>query len=88
MPNSFQLQFKTEEIIDVILENWCHKVHRITIESFRRKTDFLILFRIGNWDKKEYFFKMAISVKPNNKRIHEQLLSLVSLLKEFSHQHT
>ena len=88
MPNSFQLQFKIEEIIDVIFENWCNEVHRITIESFQRKTDFLILFRIGNWDEKEYFFKTAISVKPNDERSYKQLLSLVSLLKEFSHQRT
>ena len=57
MPNSFQLQFKIQDYIDDIIENWCNEVHRITIESFRRKKDFLILFRIGNWDEKEYFFK-------------------------------
>ena len=57
MPNSFQLQFKIQEIIDSILENWCDEVHRITIESFRRKRDFLILFKVGNWDEKEYFSK-------------------------------
>ena len=82
MPNSFQLQFKIQEIIDSILEDWCNEVHRITIESF------LILFKVGNWDEKEYFFKTAISVRPDDQRSYEQLLSLVSLLKDFSHQHT
>ena len=88
MPNSFQLQFKIQEIIDSILENWCNEVHRITIESFRRKRDFLILFKVGSWDKKEYFFKTAISVRPDDQRSYEQLLSLVSLLKDFSYQCT
>ena len=82
MPNSFELQFKIQEIIDSFLEHWCDEVHRITIESFQRKRDFLILFKVGNWDEKEYFFKTAISVS------YEQLLSLVSLLKDFSHQRT
>ena len=88
MTNSFQLQFKIQEIIDSILEDWCNEVHRITIESFRRKRDFLILFKVGNWDEKEYFFKTAISVRPDDQRSYEQLISLVSLLKDFSHQCT
>ena len=55
MPNSFQLQFEIQHIIDDLIENWCHETHRITIESFKRKTDYLILFCIGNWDKEKYF---------------------------------
>ena len=64
MPNSFQLQFEIEHIIDDLIENWCHETHRITIESFKRTC--LILFRIGNWDEKKYFWKTAISVKHND----------------------
>ena len=79
MPNSFELQFEIQHIIDHLIENWCHETHRITIESFKRKTDYLILFRIGNWDKEKYFLKTAISVKHNDDKSFQKLLSLFSV---------
>ena len=88
MPNSFELQFEIQHIIDHLIENWCHKTHRITIESFNRKTDYLILFRIGNWDEEKYFLKTAISVKHNDDKSFQQLLSLFSVFKNFAIQHT
>ena len=62
MPNSFQLQFEIQHIIDDLIENWCHKTHRITIESFKRKTDYLILFRISNWDEENIFGKQLFQL--------------------------
>ena len=88
MPNSFQLQFVIQHIIDDLIENWCHETHRITIESFKRKTDYLILFRIGNWDEEKYFWKTAISVKHNDHKSFQQLVSLFSIFKNFAIQHT
>ena len=87
MPNSIELQFEIEHVINEIIENWCHEKHRITIESFKSKTDYLIWFWVGNWDKDKYFFKTAISVKGNNDRSFEQLLLLVSLFKKFCTMH-
>ena len=83
MPNSFELQFKIQHIIDNLIENWCHETHRITIESFKTKTDYLILFRIGNWDEEKYFLKTAISVKHNGDKSFQQLVSLFSMFKKF-----
>ena len=88
MPNSFELQFEIEHIIDHLIENWCHETHRITIESFKRKMDYLILFRIGNWDEEKYFLKTAISVKHNDDKSFQQLLSLFSVFKNFAIQCT
>ena len=85
MPNSFQLPIEIQHMINEILENWCHKNYRITVESFKRKTDYLILFQIGNWNEDKYFFKTAISVKHNDERSFKQLLVIFSLLTNFSH---
>ena len=84
MPNSFQLQFEIQHIIDDLIENWCHETHRITIESFKRKTDYLILFHISNWDEEKYFWKTAISVKHNSDKSFQQLVSLFSVFKNFA----
>ena len=88
MPNPFELQFKIQHIIDHLIENWCHKTHRITIESFKRKTDYLILFHIGNWDEEKYCLKTAISVKHNDDKSFQQLVSLFSMFKNFAIQCT
>ena len=88
MPNSFQIQFKIQHIIDDLIEYWCHKTHRITIESFKRKMDYLILFHIGNWDEEKYFWKTAISVKHNDDKSFQQLVSLFSVFKNFAIQCT
>ena len=88
MPNSFQLQFEIQHIIDDLMENWCHETHRITIESFKRKTDCLILFHIGNWGEETYFLKKAISVKQNDDKSFQQLVSLFSVFKNFASQCT
>ena len=76
MPNLFQLQFHIEENINDLLQRWCHETHRITIESFKRNTDYLIIFRIGNWNEPTYFWKTAISVRRDDERSFQQLLSL------------
>ena len=88
MPTSFQLQFEIQHSIDDLIENWCHETHRITIKSFKRKMDYLILFHIGNWDEEKYFWKTAISVKHNDDKSFQQLVSLFSIFKNFAIQHT
>ena len=88
MPNSFELQFEIQHIIDNLIENWCHETHRITIDSFKRKTDYIILFHIGNWDEEIYFLKTAISVKHNDDKSFQQLVSLFSVFKNFAIQCT
>ena len=88
MPNSFELQFEIQHIIDDLIENWCYETHRITIESSTRKMDYLILFRIGNWDEEKYFWKTAISVKHNDDKSFQQLVSLFSVFKNFAIQCT
>ena len=66
-------------MIHEIIKNWCHENHRITIESLKRKTDYLILFQIGNWNKEKYFLKTAILVKQNDDRSFQQLSATHSL---------
>ena len=88
MPNFFQLQFEIQDSIDEILHYTCNEAFRITIESFKRKKDFLVIFRVGNREEKYHFFKSAISVKPNNARSFKQFRRLVSFVRKFSHERT
>ena len=50
--------------------------------------DYLILFHIGNWDEEKYFWKTAISVKHNDNKSFQQLVSLFSVFKNFAFQCT
>ena len=50
--------------------------------------DYLILFHIGNWDEEKYFWKTAISVKHNDDKSFQQLVSLFSFFKNFAIQRT
>ena len=88
MSNTVQLQWKIQDIIDKILENWCNEKYRITIESFRREKNCLVLFRIGNWGEKYHFFKSAILVRPNKGKSFKRFEKFVSFIENFSHERT
>ena len=62
MPNSFQLQFKIQHIIDDLIENWCHKTHRITIESFKRKRTISSYFTSVTGMRKNIFGKQLFQL--------------------------
>ena len=88
MPNTLHIQYKIGDIIDNILENWGDENYKVTIESFRRKKDCLVLFRVGNWGEKNNFFKSAVSVRDKDGKSFRQFEKIVSFLKNFSHQRT
>ena len=88
MPNTLHIQYKIGDIIDNILENWGDENYKVTIESFRRKKDCLVLFRVGNWGEKNNFFKSAVSVRDKDGKSFRQFEKIVSFLKIFSHQRT
>ena len=88
MPNTLHIQYQIGDIIDNILENWGNENYKVTIESFRRKKDCLVLFRVGNWGEKNYFFKSAVSVRDKDGKSFRQFERIVSFLKKFSHERT
>ena len=88
MPNTLQIQYKIGNIIDDILENWGDENYRVTIESFKRKKDCLVLFKIGNWGENNHFFKVAVSVRDKDGNSFEQFQKIVEFLKKFSHNPT
>lgn len=88
MPNTLHIQHKIGSIIDDILENWGDENYKVTIESFRRKKDCLVLFRIGNWGEKNHFFKSAVSVRDKDGKSFRQFEKIVSFLKQFSQDGT
>ena len=88
MPNTLHIQYQIGDIIDNILENWGNENYKVTIESFRRKKDCLVLSRVGNWCEKNYFFKSAVSVRDKEGKSFRQFERIVSFLKKFSHERT
>ena len=88
MPNTLHIQYQIGDIIDNILENWGNENYKVTIESFRRKKDCLVLFRVGNWCENNYFFKSAVSVRDKEGKSFRQFERIVSFLKKFSHERT
>ena len=88
MPNTLHIQYQIGDIIDNILENWGNENYKVTIESFRRKKDCLVLFRVGNWGEKNHFFKSAVSVRDKDGKSFRQFERIVSFLKKFSHERT
>ena len=63
MHSIFRLQFKIGDLIDKILDNWSHEKYRITIESFRWRSDCLVLIKIWLWNEWNHFLKCAVSIK-------------------------
>ena len=66
MHSTLCLQFKIGDLIEQILDNWSHEKYRITIESFRRRNDCLILLKIGLWIEVNYFLKCGYSIKSSS----------------------
>ena len=60
------LQFKIGDLLEEILDNWCSEKYRITIESFRRMNDCLVLIKMGSWNEPNYFLKCGFLVKPSS----------------------
>ena len=68
MNSTIHLQLKIGDLIEEILDNWCDEKYRITIESFRRRSDCLVLIKVGSWNQPNYFLKSEFSVKPASKK--------------------
>ena len=87
MNSTIHLQFKISNLIDEILDNWSHEKYRITIESFRRTSDCLVLIKIGLWNEPNHFLKCAVSIKPSSRKsyswLENLLLSLLNLWKAY-----
>ena len=47
MHSTLHLQFKIGDLIEELLDNWLHEKYKITIESFRRRNDCLVLIKIN-----------------------------------------
>ena len=83
MHSTIHLQFKIGDLIEEILDNWSHEKYRITIESFRRTSDCLVLIKMGLWNETNYFLKCGFSIKPSLmksfSRLENFMFSLLNL---------
>ena len=61
MYTTSKLNLMISEIIDEIILNWDTEHSKITVESFHRKNDCLVIIKIRNWSEKHHFLKLAIS---------------------------
>ena len=66
MYTTSQLNIIISDIIDDVISKWETEYSRITIESFRRKKDCLVIIKIRKFSHKNHFLKMAISIDSSN----------------------
>ena len=78
---TFLLQEQIKEIIEETVEKWDNEKSRFTIESFKRKRDYLVILKVGKWKEKHYTFKGALPIKPGCNNEIKKLRDLITLLK-------
>ena len=66
MYTTSQLNIIIADIIDDVISKWETEYSRITIESFRRKKDCLLIIKIRKFSHKNHFLKTAISIDSSN----------------------
>ena len=66
MYTTSQLNIIIADIIDDVISKWETEYSRITIESFRRKKDCLVIIKIRKFSHKNHFLKTAISIDSSN----------------------
>ena len=72
------------EIIDEVISNLDNEHSKITVESFRRRNDCLVIIKIRNWAEKHHFLKLAISIKPCNISCLDKLRTLFLHFETYS----
>ena len=83
LDKTFKLQISIGEIIDDTLFNWDNSKSKITIESFKRKSNCLVIIKVGEWTSKHHYFKCAMILKPNQPEDLQKLQHLLALLGQF-----
>ena len=84
MYTTSKLNLMISEIIDEVISNWDTEHSKITVESFRRKKDCLVIIKIRNWSEKHHFLQSAISIKPSNVCDLDKLQTLFSHFETYS----
>ena len=73
-----------KQLIDETLEKWNTESSKITIESFKRKRDCLVIIQIAKWGEKSHHFKCGISFKPDSvEKKLKKLEQLLHLIEDF-----
>ena len=80
---TYYLQHIIKELIDETLEKWNTKSSKITIESFKRKRDCLVIIQIAKWGERHHHFKCAVSLEPNALNNLKKLKKLPHLIEDF-----
>ena len=84
MYTTSKLNLIISEIIDKVILNWDNEDSKITVESFQRKNDCLVIIKIRNWGEKHHFLKSAISIKPCTIGSLDKLQTLFSHFETYS----
>ena len=83
LDKTFKLQLLIGKKIEDTIINWDNSKSKITIESFKRKTNCLVIIKVGKWTSKHHFCKCAINVKYNEPEDLEKLKQLLTTLGNF-----
>ena len=74
---TFHVQNFIRKVIQNTLEQWSNEKLLITIESFKRKRDCLVIIKVRESGKKHHYLKSALSLRDHNIHQLEDFLSFI-----------
>ena len=80
---TFKLQITIGEIINDTIYNWDTSRSKITIESFKWRSNCLVLLKLRHLQSKHHYIKCAIIIHHNKLEDLEKLKKILSIMQSF-----
>ena len=80
---TFKLQIIIGEIINDTISNWDTSRSKITIESFKWRSNCLVLLKLHHLKLKHHYIKCAIIIHHNKPEDLEKLKKILSIMQSF-----
>ena len=80
---TFKLQIIIGEIINDTIYNWDTSRSKITIESFKRRSNCLVLLKLHRLKSKHHYMKCAIIIHHKKLEDLEKLKKILSIMQSF-----
>ena len=80
---TFKLQIIIGEIINDTISNWDTSRSKITIESFKWRSNCLVLLKLRRLKSKHHYIKCAIIIHHNKPEDLEKLKKILSIMQSF-----
>ena len=80
---TFKLQMIIGQIINDTISNWDTSRSKITIESFKRRSNCLVLLKLRRLNSQHHYIKCAIIIHHNKPEDLEKLKKILSMIESF-----